>query len=63
MLKITTAMIIKVTGDCSTDYEVVKVLEVKENCECPREMYEFWQDQLKGSLKSGELVKVETEYK
>lgn len=60
MRRITTAMVVKVTG---SDDELVKILEVKENCENPREMYEFWKDQLAGSLKSGELVKVETEYK
>lgn len=60
MRSITTAMVVKVTG---SDDEVVKILEVRENEECPREMYEFWKDQLEGSLKSNELVKVETEYK
>lgn len=60
MRSITTAMVVKVTG---SDDEVVKILEVREDEECPREMYEFWKHQLEGSLKSGELVKVETEYK
>lgn len=60
MRRITTAMVVKVTG---SDDELVKILEVEENCENPREMYEFWNDQLIGSLKSNELVKVETEYK
>lgn len=59
MRTITTAMVIKVTG---SDDELVKILEVEENCENPREMYEFWKDQLKGSLKSDELVKVETKF-
>ena len=60
MRRITTAMVVKVTG---SDDEIVKVLEVKENCENPKEIYDFWNDQLEGSLKSDELVKVETEYK
>ena len=60
MKRVTTAMVVKITG---SDDELVRVLEVKENCDDPSEMYGFWNDQLKGSLKSDELVKVETEYK
>lgn len=44
-------------------YEDVRVLEEKVNEEYPNEMYGFWNDQLKGSLKSDELVMVVTEYR
>ena len=45
------------------EYEDVRILETKVNEEYPSEMFGFWNDQLKGSLKSDELVIVETEYK
>ena len=60
MKKVSTAKIVRVLGDA--DYEDVRILEVVENEENPREMYEFWKDQLEGSLGEGELVTVETEY-
>ena len=63
MKRTTTAMVIKVLGDCTEDYEVVKILETKENCDDPSEMFGFWEDQLRGSLKRDEMVMVETEYK
>lgn len=59
MKKVSTAMIVKTNG--SEDFELVRVLEVKENEENPREMYDFWKCQMEGSLGKYEMVLVETE--
>ena len=58
MKRVSTAMIINLDTD-----EVIRILEVKENEEYPNEMYEFWNDQMEGSLNECELVMVETLYK
>lgn len=55
----TTAMVVKVNG--SADDTVVRILEVRENEENPREMYEFWKHQTEGTLGQFEMVKVVTE--
>lgn len=61
MKRFTVAKIVKNLG--YGEYKDIKVLETRTNEENPREMFEFWNDQLKGSLKSDELVMVETEYR
>lgn len=61
MKRFTVAKVVKNLG--YGEYEDIKVLEKRLNEENPREMFEFWNDKLKCSLKSDELVMVETEYK
>lgn len=61
MKKVTTAMVVKVTG--GADNRVLRILETRENIENPAAMYKHWVKCLKGQLGNMEMVTVETEYK